>query len=64
MSNASAQSQASIPIRWLREDHSVLTLGGLLLATSILRFVVGAGQPLWLDETWTGMIASQTSLAG
>jgi len=35
----------------------------VLIATTIMRFTVGARSPLWLDETWTGMIASQPTLA-
>ncbi|HEX4741921.1 MAG TPA: hypothetical protein VH353_11375 [Caulobacteraceae bacterium] len=41
-----------------------LALAALLLATTIARFVYRAGAPLWLDEVWTGMIASERSLAG
>ena len=40
-----------------------VALGGLLLATTIARFVFRAGAPLWLDEVWTGMIASQRSFS-
>jgi hypothetical protein len=29
-----------------------------LAATTVLRFFMGRGQPLWLDETWTGAIAA------
>lgn len=29
-----------------------------LAATTVLRFCMGRGQPLWLDETWTGAIAA------
>jgi hypothetical protein len=40
-----------------------LALGALLLGTSILNFTAYAGQPLGVDEVWTGMIAGQASLA-
>jgi hypothetical protein len=42
---------------------AVLALGALLIATTIARFVYRANGPLWLDEVWTGMIASQRSLS-
>jgi hypothetical protein len=29
-----------------------------IAATTVLRFYIGKGQPLWLDETWTGAIAA------
>src|SRR5688500_1150823 len=29
-----------------------------IAATTVLRFVIGKDQPLWLDETWTGAIAA------
>jgi Dolichyl-phosphate-mannose-protein mannosyltransferase len=41
-----------------------LGLAVLLLATTVARFVFRADAPLWMDEVWTGMIASQRSLAG
>ncbi|HTK36675.1 MAG TPA: glycosyltransferase family 39 protein [Caulobacteraceae bacterium] len=33
-----------------------------IAASSLLRLVIAGRQPLWLDETWTGAIAAQTSL--
>ena len=33
------------------------------LATAALRIVVGAAEPLWLDEAWTGLHASQPTFA-
>jgi hypothetical protein len=41
-----------------------LAIGALVLATTVARFVYRAGAPLWLDEVWTGMIASQRSFSG
>ena len=40
-----------------------LAIGVLILATTIARFVFRVGAPLWLDEVWTGMIASQRSFS-
>lgn len=39
-------------------------LGALLLFTTILKLTAYAGQPLGVDEVWTGMIASQRSATG
>lgn len=38
---------------------STVGLCALVLATTALRFTVGRDLPLWLDETWTAMIASR-----
>lgn len=62
MSHLLQQSQATP--RWAGVDRPTLALGALLLATTLMRFFVGAQQPLWLDETWTGMIAGQKTLGG
>lgn len=35
----------------------------ILILTSLIRVVVGSDELLWLDETWTGLHASQPSLA-
>ena len=36
-------------------------LGALILLTTAMRFLVAHDRPLWLDEVWTGMIATQPS---
>ena len=30
-----------------------------IVASGLVRFVIARGQPMWLDETWTGAIAAQ-----
>lgn len=40
-----------------------MALAVILAATTIVRFTLYPG-PLWLDETWTGVIVTQQSLAG
>jgi uncharacterized membrane protein len=35
-----------------------------IAAATVLRFVIGKGQPLWLDETWTGAIAATAGWGG
>jgi hypothetical protein len=50
--------------RRVKIDAAVLALGTLLLFTTVLNFTVYAGQPLGVDEVWTGMIAGQRSVAG
>ncbi|MBV8683255.1 MAG: hypothetical protein JO111_10300 [Caulobacteraceae bacterium] len=51
---------------WSSGSHVAagLALGALLLTTTIARFVYRANAPLWLDEVWTGMIASERSFSG
>jgi hypothetical protein len=49
---------------WRRAAPGVLALAVVLLATGVVRARLGAGEPLWLDETFTGVMASQTSLGG
>lgn len=39
-------------------------LAALLIATTVARFVYRANGPMWMDEVWTGMIASQRSWSG
>lgn len=43
--------------------HRVMLIGfgGLVMLSLSLRLWLGRGLPLWLDESWTGMIASQGS---
>jgi hypothetical protein len=48
----------------LRVDAASLALGFVLTVTTILKLTVYARQPLSIDEVWTGMIASQDSVAG
>ncbi len=50
--------------RGFKIDAARLTLGGLLIVTTILKVTAFARQPLTIDEIWTGMIAGQNSLAG
>lgn len=45
-----------------RVDIATVGLCLLLLGTTILNFTAFAGQPLGVDEVWTGMIAGQDSL--
>ncbi len=47
----------------LRLDLNLMAVVCVLLATTIMRLAVGYDRPLWLDETQTGMLASQLSLA-
>src|SRR5438132_8641987 len=54
--------QRSLSLRLPRFDLATAALGIVLIATTYLRLTIGAHDPLWLDETWTGMIASQRSL--
>lgn len=43
-----------------RPPWPTLALGlGAILATTAFRVRLGQGLPLWLDETWTGMIVTQ-----
>jgi hypothetical protein len=49
--------------RLARPDAALLGLGALLLVTTIAKFTFRADAPLWLDEVWTGMIASQQTFA-
>jgi hypothetical protein len=42
---------------------AIPALALLLLITTVLRFTVGRDLPLWIDETWTGMIVSRPTLA-
>ena len=35
-----------------------------IAGSSLLRFVIAGRQPLWLDETWTGAIAAETTFSG
>lgn len=44
--------------RTLALRATVALAAAAIVATTVLRFVIGAGQPLWLDETWTGAIAA------
>lgn len=39
---------------------AVALAAGALAGSTVLRFVIGEGQPLWLDETWTAAIVGQT----
>lgn len=45
-------------------DAAAVSLGVLLLVTTILNFTALRGFGLVIDEVWTGMIASQSSVAG
>jgi hypothetical protein len=47
-----------------RIDAASVALAALLVLTGVLRARLAAGEPLWLDETWTGVMASQTTLSG
>jgi hypothetical protein len=52
--------------RWvaLPELGCFAALCGLCIASSLVaRLVVGHGQPLWLDEAWTGAIVTQPNFA-
>jgi len=49
--------------RLRRPDVAWVMLGLLLIATSILRVTLSANRLLWLDETATGMIVMQPTLA-
>lgn len=42
-----------------RLDLSLLLVGAIIIVTTVLRFTVGASQPLWIDEAWTGMVIRQ-----
>lgn len=45
-----------------RLSRAVLAIGlAAVAATLALRLWLGQGLPLWLDESWTGMIATQSS---
>jgi uncharacterized membrane protein len=48
----------------LKIDAAMLALGFALAVTTLLKLTVYARQPLSIDEVWTGMIASQSSVAG
>ena len=41
--------------RWI----SVPLAAAAVLAAAVLKMAIAHGQPLWLDETWTGAIAGQ-----
>jgi hypothetical protein len=45
-------------------EPSVVALTGLLLIVAVGKSLFRRDAPLWLDEVWTGMIASQSSLGG
>ncbi|HTI67773.1 MAG TPA: glycosyltransferase family 39 protein [Caulobacteraceae bacterium] len=49
--------------RALAPRVTVALAGAAIAASTVLRFVIGAGQPLWLDETWTGAIAGTTGFS-
>jgi hypothetical protein len=59
---ASAGLETGLRLRVWRVRPSTVGLAGLVVATTWLRFTVGRDQPLWLDETWTGMVASRPTL--
>jgi hypothetical protein len=42
----------------------VVAIAALLLVTAFEKFTFRSAAPLWIDEVWTGMIASQRSVAG
>jgi hypothetical protein len=46
----------------VRLDRLALGLALILAATTIAKFTIRSGEPLWLDEAWTGMIAGQRSI--
>ena len=57
---------ATPPARWtLARAPELLTIAvvAALLLGIVLRFVVGRDLPLWIDETWTGGVISQPTLA-
>lgn len=41
----------------------IAVVAAILAATAVLRITVGASEPLWLDEAWTGVHALQPTLA-
>jgi hypothetical protein len=45
-----------------RFDDAALAVGILIVATTVLKFTLFAGQPLGLDETFTGAIAARRSV--
>lgn len=45
----------------VRLDASALGVLAALAATTLMRFVIGADRPFWLDEAQTGMLAMQPS---
>jgi len=53
------------PVRRRRQlDLAAVALGGLLMVTTTLNFIVYRNTPLSIDEVWTGMIAAQSSMGG
>jgi hypothetical protein len=59
-----ADSAAAAPAGpWWKAEAPVLVVAIILLLTTALKFAAYAGQPLGVDEVWTGMIAGQTSVA-
>ena len=64
MADIAASDATAIAPGRLKVDASTLGLGVVLVVTTILKLTVFAGQPLTIDEVWTGMIAGQGSLAG
>jgi hypothetical protein len=54
-------SAGALARRW-HVDIGALALSILLLGTTVLNFTAYAGQPLGVDEVWTGMIAGQSSV--
>jgi hypothetical protein len=54
---------AEAPRHRFTVDMGVVVLAVVLLGTTILNFTAYAGQPLGVDEVWTGMIAGQGSVA-
>ncbi len=49
-------------IRGRKPDTFAFALGLVLIVTSVLRIVVGANRPLWLDEVQTAIVVSQPTL--
>lgn len=49
-----------------RDGLAVLAaaVAAVVLASAVLRIVVGAAEPLWLDEVWTAVHAAQPTFAG
>lgn len=59
---AQASHNAAKPLFSIAPSALVVTVFAALLLGLLIRTTVGAGNALWLDETWTGAIAMQGSL--
>lgn len=58
---ADASAQSARRGLSFRLDWAAAALALLLVATAVLRFGLYADRPFWLDEVWTGMIATRRS---